>query len=179
MDIKRKKAIRRLCAAGMCLAMAMVLPFLTGQIPEIGKSLAPMHLPAFLCGFVAGPVWGLIVGFCAPLLRNLIFHMPALSSAIPMAFELAGYGLTAGILYRILPKKLPYIYVSLGGAMIVGRFFRAIVKAALLVADNNALTLKIFFAGMLTNAIPGIICQIVIIPLVIFALRKAGLTDAD
>jgi hypothetical protein len=38
-----------------------------------------------------------------------------------MAFELAAYGLTAGILYKMLPKKTPYIYVSLILSMLIGR----------------------------------------------------------
>ena len=36
-------------------------------------------------------------------------------------FELAVYGLTAGLLYKALPKKIPYIYVSLILSMLIGR----------------------------------------------------------
>ena len=43
--------IKKLILAALFLAMALVLPFLTGQIPEIGSMLCPMHIPALLCPF--------------------------------------------------------------------------------------------------------------------------------
>ena len=45
---------KRLVLAGMFLALCLVLPFLTGQIPEIGSALSPMHIPVLICGFVCG-----------------------------------------------------------------------------------------------------------------------------
>lgn len=128
MNKSQKKLIRTLTLAAMCLALAIVLPFLTMQIPQIGQALSPMHIPALLCGFICGPFWGVAVGFVAPLLRHLMFGMPPLMTAIAMAFELAAYGFFAGLFYKILPKKIPYIYVSLVGAMIVGRIVWGIVK---------------------------------------------------
>ena len=80
--------IRRLTYAALYLALAMVLPFVTGQIPEIGSALCPMHIPALLCGFMCGWPWGLAVGFIAPLLRSVLFGMPALfPGAVAMAFD--------------------------------------------------------------------------------------------
>ena len=85
----KKQSILRLANAGMLFALGLVLPFLTGQIPEIGNLLLPMHLPVLLCGFVCGGIYGSIVGFTLPLVRSLIFGMPALfPSAVTMAFEL-------------------------------------------------------------------------------------------
>ena len=62
--------VRKMTYAALCLAIAMVLPFITGQIPEIGSMLCPMHIPALLCGFICGWPWGVAVGFIAPLLRS-------------------------------------------------------------------------------------------------------------
>ena len=45
---------RKLTYAALFLALAMVLPFLTAQIPEIGSMLSPMHIPVLLCGFLCG-----------------------------------------------------------------------------------------------------------------------------
>ena len=81
--------VRKLTYSALSLALAMVLPFLTGQIPEIGSMLCPMHLPALLCGFMCGWPWGLAVGFISPLLRSMIFGMPPVWVAIAMAFEMA------------------------------------------------------------------------------------------
>ena len=174
-----KTQTRKLVFAAMCLALALVLPFLTGQIPEIGAALSPMHIPALLCGFISGPIWGCLVGAVAPLLRHVLFGMPPLMAAIPMAFELAVYGLSAGILYRLLPKKLPFIYVALIGAMIDGRIVWGIVKLIMSVAQASEFTFAAFIAGAITGSIPGIICHIILIPLIVIALKRAKLMPED
>ena len=67
--MNNRNKILRLVFAAMFLALAYVMPFLTGQIPEIGSMLCPMHIPVLLCGFICGWPWGLLVGLIAPLLR--------------------------------------------------------------------------------------------------------------
>ena len=104
-DARSSVQIRKLTYSALYLAIALVLPFLTGQIPEIGSMLCPMHIPALLCGFVCGWPWGLAVGFVSPLLRSLLFGMPTAYTAAAMAFELAAYGAVSGILYRIFPPQ--------------------------------------------------------------------------
>ena len=170
---------RKLVFAAMCLALALVLPVLTGQIPEIGAALSPMHIPALLCGFICGPVWGGIVGAAAPLLRHVLFGMPPLMAAIPMAFELAVYGISAGVLYRLLPKKVPFLYVALIGAMIDGRIVWGIVKLIMSVAQASEFTFAAFIAGAVTGAIPGIICHIILVPVIVLALKRAKLMPED
>ncbi|MBO4991221.1 MAG: ECF transporter S component, partial [Firmicutes bacterium] len=105
--------IRTLTLSAMFLAMALLLPFLTGQIPQIGSLISPMHIPAFLCGMTCGPVWGLVVGAVSPLLRSLIFTMPPMAMAPMMAVELAAYGAVSGLLTRILPKGNLWLYANL------------------------------------------------------------------
>ena len=112
---------RRLTFAALCLALCMALPFLTGQIPQIGQALSPMHIPVFLCGFLCGWPHAVCVGFIAPLLRNALFAMPAMPNAIAMAFELAAYGFLSGFLYPKFPKTAPFLYVTLLSAMVGGR----------------------------------------------------------
>ena len=117
-----KADIKKLVLAGVFLALCLLLPFVTGQIPQIGAALSPMHIPVLLCGFVCGWPYGLVVGFVAPLLRFMLFGMPPIfPTGIAMAFELATYGALTGILYHLLPKKTPFIYVSLLLSMTAGR----------------------------------------------------------
>lgn len=169
--------IRKLTYAALFLALALVLPFLTGQIPQIGSALSPMHIPVLLCGFLVGWPWGLAVGFIAPLLRSVIFGMPVMvPGAVAMAFELAVYGLVSGILYCLLPKKKWSIYVTLVVAMLAGRAVWGIARLIIAGLSGNSFTWALFLAGAFTNAIPGIILHIVLIPVIVMVLERAGLS---
>ena len=118
--MKQDDKIVKLTLAAMFLAIAFVMPFLTGQIPQVGSMLCPMHLPVLLCGFFCGPFWGLIVGVFAPLLRSFLLGMPPMfPTAFCMAFELAAYGFVAGWLHNKLKMKKWNVYVSLLGAMVI------------------------------------------------------------
>ena len=172
----KKKNVLKLTYAGVCLALCLVLPFLTGQIPQIGSKLLPMHIPVLLCGFLCGPVWGLAVGLIAPILRSLLFGMPPLfPTAAAMAFELAAYGLLAGLFYKLLPKKTPFLYVALILAMIGGRLVWGLAMTVLMSLSGKSFTLAAFWAGAFANAWPGIILQLLLIPPLVAALKKAKL----
>ena len=157
----------------MFLALAYVMPFLTGQIPEIGSMLCPMHLPVLLCGFICGWPWGLTVGFVAPLLRSLTLGMPPLPSAICMAFELAAYGAVSGLMYKLLPRKKIYIYLSLLVSMIIGRIVWGVAMLVYLGVSGGTFTFAAFIAGAVTNAIPGIIVQIILVPVFVMLLDNS------
>lgn len=168
---------RRLTYAALYLAIAMVLPFITGQIPEIGSMLCPMHIPVLLCGFMCGWPWGLAVGFIAPLLRSAVFGMPTLfPAAVAMALELAVYGGMAGFLHQRLPRKKGVAYAALILSMIAGRVVWGAVRVILAGLSGSAFTWALFLAGAVTNAIPGIILQLVLIPILVIAMERAGLS---
>ncbi len=169
----KQKSLRRLILAALFLALAFVLPFLTGQIPQIGSALCPMHIPALLCGFFCGPWYGLAVGAAAPLLRSLIYGMPPLMpTGIAMCFELAAYGFVAGLLYKLLPKKNGYIYVSLISAMLAGRVVWGIARVVLAGLTHSEFVWSAFLAGAFVNAVPGIILHILLVPTLVMALKK-------
>lgn len=179
-SVKNKKRILllKLCYGAVSLALCMVLPFLTGQIPEIGNLLCPMHLPVLICGAVGGPVLGGSIGLIAPLLRSLIFGMPKLfPNAVGMAVELLGYGVSFGILTRLLPKRLPYLYISLASAMLAGRLLGGVAKLVLLTFGAiNSYGIALFWSGYFVEAFPGIILQLIIIPPTVSAMRRARLS---
>ena len=168
--------VRRLTYAALCLALALLLPFLTGQNQQLGSMLCLMHIPVLLCGFLCGWPWGLAVGVIAPLLRSVIFGMPPMPTvAVPMAFELAAYGALAGFLYKKFPRTIPGIYASLVIAMIGGRVVWGIAK---LIMARITGTEFIYFASVaqaFVTALPGIGLQLILIPAAVYALEKAGL----
>lgn len=178
---KQSKKIRQLVYSAVFLALALVLPFLTGSIPAVGKTLCPMHLPVLLCGFCCGPLWGLLVGAAAPVLRMLVFGAPLLPSALPMMFELAVYGLLSGLLYRAFPKKVPYLYLSLFAAMLGGRLAGILGKVLFYFAGvvKSPLTLAAFYASYVTGAVGGIIVQILLIPPLVLVMKKAGFIENE
>lgn len=169
-----KQFIRNLTSSAVCLALCMVLPFLTGQIPEIGSALSPMHIPVLLAGFLCGPWWASAVGAVAPLLRFSLFGMPPLfPTGLAMCFELASYGLVAGLLYVRLPKKNINIYFALISAMISGRIIWGILMVILMGITGAGFTWAAFIAGAFLNAIPGIVVHILLIPVLVIALKRA------
>ena len=147
--------VLRLTYSALYLAIALVLPFLTG-----------------VCGWP----WGLAVGFIAPLLRSALFGMPTMfPAAVAMAFELAAYGAVAGLLYRVLPKRTGCIYVALIAAMVAGRLVWGAARYLLAGLEHSAFTPALFLAGAVTTALPGILLHIVLIPVLVMAMQKARL----
>lgn len=171
------RTTKKLTLSAMFVALGMVLPFLTGQIQQIGSMLLPMHLPVLLCGLICGWEYGLVVGFLLPLLRSVTFGMPVLyPMALAMAFELATYGLVVGWLYgHSRWKCIRALYRSLVIAMIAGRIVWGIAEVILLGIAGNAFTLQMFLSGALLNSIPGIVIQLTLIPTVMLVLNKTGL----
>lgn len=169
---------KKLVLNALFIALGLVLPFLTGQIPRFGNMLLPMHIPVLLCGLICGWSAGLAVGFIIPILRSIVFGMPMLFPfAITMAFELAAYGCIAGWVYTLLSKKNFGIYVALVIAMIGGRIVWGIMSYLIYGLSTTAFTWDIFIAGAFVNALPGIVIQLVLIPMVIIALKPTKLIE--
>ena len=170
----KNKHLKKLVLSAMFLAIGYVLPFLTGQIPEIGNMLLPMHIPVLLCGIICGWEWGLSVGFILPLTRSLMFGMPPIyPKGIGMAFELATYGLVIALCYGLFRKKgLLGTYASLIIAMLAGRAVWGVAQIVLLGLGGKSFTFAAFLAGAFLNAIPGIIIQLVLIPVLVTVMKK-------
>ena len=173
-ETKTQRPVQTLAMAAMLMAVGFVLPFFTGQIPQIGKMLCPLHLPVLLCGFLCGWKYGLAVGFAAPLLRFLLFGMPPIMpTGLAMMFELAAYGAFSGLLLQFLPKKLYCLYASLIGAMLGGRIVWGIARFVLGQIVGPAFTFPLFLSGAFVSAVPGIVCHILLIPPVVIGVRRA------
>ncbi len=173
----KREEIKNLTLSAMFIAIGLVLPFLTGQIREIGNMLLPMHIPVFLCGLICSWKYGAAVGFVLPLLRSMIFGMPPIYPvAAAMAFEMAAYGFIAGFLYgRSRWQCVVALYRSIIAAMLAGRVVWGAAMLILLGLGGSAFTWQAFIAGALLNAIPGIVLQLVLLPAVMLLLNRTGL----
>ncbi|MBR2011154.1 MAG: ECF transporter S component [Clostridia bacterium] len=179
----KREYIQKLVLSAMLLALGMVLPFFVGQIKEIGDSLLPMHLPVMLCGLLCGWKYGLSVGGILPFLRSVSFGMPPLyPNAIWMALELATYGFVIGMLYcRRKSYSRAYLFFCLVCSMIAGRIVWGISKAILLGVAGKPFGFAAFLTGAFLDAIPGIVLQFILIPLIaeIVIHKKARATGSN
>ena len=177
MSTNKNKSLLNILLSAMFLAIALILPFLTGQIKEFGSMLLPMHIPVMLCGLVCGWQYGLTIGAIAPLLRSAVVGMPVMfPSAIAMAFELATYGVVIGILFqkarwKCIKSLLRCLIIS----MVAGRVVWGIVQCILLGLGKNGFTISMFVTSAIVKAIPGIILQLLLIPTVMLMLGKTHL----
>lgn len=169
-----KSNVQRLAVSALLLALCLILPFVTGQIPEIGNMLCPMHIPVLLCGFLCGWQYGAVTGFIAPLLRSFLFASPPLfPQAVSMAFEILTYGAVSGLLSKKLPDKNICIYFNLIISMLSGRVVWGIVRFIIQGLGYTEFSFNLFLAGAFSNAVPGIIIQLIVVPVVVIALKHS------
>lgn len=167
----KKYRLQDLILAGLFIALAQVMPFVTAQIPSIGQLLTPMHFPIIIAAFILGPGLGLLVGFVSPLLRMLMFAMPPFPISLIMAFELATYGLLVGLLSQYLKrfglKDFWRYLIALLVAMIAGRIVYTLVGMIFL----EGAKFGPLFVSLFTLSWIGVLLQIVLIPMLMLALR--------
>ena len=180
---KNSLTIKKMALAAIFLVFGWILPLVTGSIPEICNMLCPMHIPVMLCGFILGPWYGLIIGFITPLTRGFIFGMPTFyPTGISMAFELATYGLITGILYELLLKKskikhFVILYFILISSMLAGRIVWGIARVLCGLFDHHLFTWRMFLMGGFVTAWPGIIIQLIVIPILLEVLFQTKILE--
>ena len=167
--------VKRVVVAAVCAALGIVLPMAFHAIPGAGNAWLPMHVPVMICGLVAGPAPGATAGLLAPVLSSLLTGMPAAPILPSMACELVTYGLVSGALSaRVRTGRLPLdLYVSLVGAMLLGRVVGGALQA--LIFSAGSYSLAAWATGYLLTGLPGIVLQLVVVVPVVVALERAGL----
>ncbi len=169
--------MQKMVLAAMFLAVGIILPFLTGQIKSVGKMLLPMHLTVILCSLICGYKYGAAVGFILPVLRSFLFGMPVMyPSAVAMSFEL----LTLGFLVDFIYSKSKWqctktLYKALLLSMVAERIVWGVAQLILLGIKGESFTLEVFAAGAVIDAVPGIVIQLILVPIIMLALKKAKL----
>lgn len=178
--MNRRSNLYKLLLTAILLALGMVLPFFTGQIPAIGQAISPLHIPAFIAGLTCGWGWGLALGVILPLLRSMVFGMPPLVAvAIPMAFELAAYAVVSALCYALLRrrmKNLPAMLLALIIAMIAGRILGGAAKAVVMGITGSGFTFAMFISSYFVTTAAGALIHLILVPAVVLALEKARLS---
>ena len=153
------------------LALAVLLPIGFHAFGIAGRIFLPMHIPVLLAGFLAGPWAGVVVGLLAPGLSHLLTGMPPTYAVPLMSLELPIYGLVAGVVYNRLRLN---IYIALILAMILGRLMFGLGLLVLGLFMELPYTVATFFStgGAIMTGLPGVIVQIIIIPIIVAAVKR-------
>lgn len=163
---------KKLVLTALFAAIGVVLPQAFHMIPNAGSVILPMHIPVLIAGFLVGPVYGLACGILTHLLSHLIFSMPPAPVLPGMLCELAVYGLMSGLLNKVIKmeNQLAKAYVVLIGAMLCGRITYGILNA--LIFRAGSYSMQAWLSAAFVTAIPGIIIQLLLIPILVIRLRR-------
>ena len=164
-------------SALMCALIIVSTLWLKFTIPGTDVMFSSQVFFVLLCGLLCGPVYGLGCGILAPLLSHLFTGMPPTAMLPSMLCELAAYGMLSGILIRVIRTKwnLLNLYTALIGAMICGRIINGVLNA--LIFNAGKYSMEMWLTASFLQAIPGIVIQLALIPLLVLALQKARLAD--
>ena len=165
--------VKRMVTTAICAAMCVVLPLAFHAIPNAGTILLPMHIPVLLCGLVCGWPYGLVCGLLGPFISSFT-GMPPMAVLPGMMVECGTYGLVTGLMRKMVRtgRTTADLYISMGAAMILGRVLSGLAKALIFSPGTPAFA---WVTTSLVTGIPGIIIQLVVMPLLITALTRAKL----
>lgn len=166
---------RQLVLTALFIAIGVILPQAFHAIPNAGSIFLPMHIPVLVSGYAVGPLFGLLCGILTPILSHFIFGMPPTPMLGQMICELGVYGLMTGVLNRTIKTRNGLVknYLVLIGAMLCGRLTYGILNALVFRAGNYSL--QAWTAAAFVTALPGIIIQLLLIPVLVDRLKKAKL----
>ena len=163
--------IKRTVLSALFIALCVVLPIAFHSIPNAGTVFLPMHIPVLICGLVCGWPYGLLCGLMGPVLSSLITGMPPAAVLPSMMVECAVYGLVSGLVLQFLRtgKLNADLYIALISAMLAGRVAAGVTKALIFSPD---ITMSAWSATSFVTALPGILIQLVLIPLLVNLLIR-------
>lgn len=148
---------------------------LSGTGASLGSAFLPMHIPVLLAGLLAGPIAGVVAGALSPLVSFAVSGMPAVGMLPGMTVELIGYGLAAGLLYRV---KMPVIGKLLI-AQVAGRLLRAaFILFSVYALGNSSLMVSSIWTGIAAS-LPGILLQWAFIPLLLHRITYSHNSNAE
>ncbi|MBQ9950973.1 MAG: ECF transporter S component [Clostridia bacterium] len=172
-------SIKKICVTAIMIALCCILPTMF-HMAGLGTAFSPMHIPVLLCGLICGGWYGLFCGVAGPILSSLLTGMPGASMLLSMVPELIAYGLITGLAMRLIRtgKLTADLYISLIIAMLAGRVVGGIAKALVFMGSGEAFTLSVWVSSYFVTALPGIICHLIVVPVLVMALYRAKLIPA-
>jgi len=166
--------VKKLVFTAVCAALCVVLPMAFHAVQNAGTIFLPMHIPVLLCGLMCGWPFGFICGVLGPALSSLLTGMPLAAMLPSMMIECAAYGCVTGLMMRYVHTKhsIADLYISMITAMVVGRVLAGLAKSFIFSPGTAPFA---WVTTSLVAGIPGIVIQLLLIPLVVYTLTKAKL----
>lgn len=166
---------KQIALTAIFITLGVIIPQIFHMFAMSGRVFLPMHIPVLICGFVCGGFCGATCGVLTVILSSLMTGMPPIFPyGVAMSLELMTYGLISGILYNRLG-----LYPSLITAMLAGRVVSGSVNAILAGVAGKSYALTGFISGAFLVSFPGIIIQLVAIPIIINILSKNNIIKKD
>ena len=172
-------SIKKTCITAIMIALCCILPIMF-HMAGLGSAFAPMHIPVLLCGLICGGWYGACCGLIGPIISSILTGMPAPTILISMVPELITYGVITGLMLRFVRtgKLSADLYIALVTAMLAGRAVAGVAKALLYMSNGEAFTIALWVSSHFVTALPGIICHLILVPLLMMALYRARLIPA-
>ena len=163
---------KKLVSCALCIALGVLLPMAFHVIPNGGSIFLPMHIPVLICGLFCGWPYGLACGIITPFISSVMTGMPPAMMLPQMMIELAVYGLVAGLCtqYISMKNEMTKLYMSLIIAMLAGRIMNGFVNTCIL--STQGYTLSVFMMASFITCLPGIILQLIVIPVLVRILNR-------
>jgi len=151
------------------IALGVIIPFVFHQIALAGRVFLPMHIPVLLAGIFVGPLSGMFVGLSCPVISFFLTGMPPPYAVPLMSLELAAYGISIGIIIKLVKSTILALLFS----MIVGRLAFALglfIFGLFLALPYGP---KEYIKISVITGLPGIILQLILIPLLVISFHRA------
>lgn len=167
--------VKQSIITAVCIALCVVFPMAFHSIPQAGIIYCPMHIPVLICGLICAPQYAAVCGISGVLLSSVLTGMPPVAMLPSMLVELTCYALISSLLMKFVHTKKSALdlYISLAGALVIGRVIAGIVKA--LIFARGEITIASWATAYFVTCLPGIIMQIILVPVVYATLIKANL----
>lgn len=167
--MKERNHVRNLVISGLLLVLGLIIPYIFHSSGIAGNIFLPMHVPVLIGGFLLPPQFALLLGILTPIINSLITGMPGFPIVLIMIFELGTYGLLASVFY--LKLRLPSVF-ALILSMIGGRIMAGLVVFILAIFFAIPLEPITYVIGAITTGIPGIVIQLILIPILIHGIVR-------
>ena len=164
----KHKAWILIAGVAVMLVGAKACEMLKDGQPMIAKYGYPLNFDMALVGAVF-----MVAGF---YFKNAIDWLNAQKQWLLLAIVAVLFVVTGFTAYMNLPESLnpacAHVEMSLLGAMVIGRLVWGVIMFCCMGFDASKFGLNAFLAGAVLNAVPGIIVQIVLIPVLVITLEK-------